>query len=412
MSLIRNFYSVKTYRIIVAIILAFPLIGFAVAHYWYAVTSDLVPTWFYSYDMPYYMANARQYWDDQSTWLFYSNPYDYLEQSPRIYFQPLIYLYGLLISLDLIDPGLLFTGSGLIFTLFAFYKLQELIQEYCQSKGALNIYLTIITTWGGGLFVLFSLAVSLYLGAELDPFYFDPEAGWWMLNFGRNFISPTEAFYHALVICLYLSILRERYKWALFFTWLLALSHPFTGIQYSIILASWFILEKYLFNSERDKKKVIYLYCFPLIYCILYYLVFLPSFTSHKIIMAQWSTAWLLSWQAIFCAYVIVGVLAIANLAIHKSHIEIIKQPFNRFVFISFCVSFVLANHELFIKNPVLLSSIISGIPPTFVAITGFCIAIASLQDRGRVSIPVGNAYTSISEKYSLTLSGYCNEPK
>ena len=43
-------------------------------------------------------------------------------------------------------------------------------------------------------------------------------------------------------------------------------------------------------------------------------------------------------------------------------------------------------------RKPVLLSYTISGIPPTLDATTGFSIDIASLQDNGVVSIPVGKA--------------------
>src|SRR3972149_5244774 len=62
-------------------------------------------------------------------------------------------------------------------------------------------------------------------------------------------------------------------------------------------------------------------------------------------------------------------------------------------------------------RKPDFPSSISSGIPPTFVATTGFFINCASCSVNGDMSIPLTNAYTSISVRYSLTLSGYSNDP-
>jgi hypothetical protein len=45
-----------------------------------------VPTGFIGYEMPYYLANAREHFDS-GFGLTYRNPYDSAD-APRIYFQP------------------------------------------------------------------------------------------------------------------------------------------------------------------------------------------------------------------------------------------------------------------------------------------------------------------------------------
>ena len=52
-----------------------------------------MPTGFIDYDLPYYLANAREHFDDGRFHFFYSNPFDPNYASPRIYVQPMTLRY-------------------------------------------------------------------------------------------------------------------------------------------------------------------------------------------------------------------------------------------------------------------------------------------------------------------------------
>ena len=74
-----------------------------------------LPTGFVDYDMPYYMANAREHFDAGQFRFFYSNPYDPNYASPAIYVQPMTLVLGTLMHLTGIAPNHLF----LLFELLA-----------------------------------------------------------------------------------------------------------------------------------------------------------------------------------------------------------------------------------------------------------------------------------------------------
>ena len=76
----------------------FPLV-YAVCFAW---AKGLVPTGFIQYDLAYYVANARQHFDEGFR-LTYGNPYASYG-TPAIYFQPHILLLGILQKLGL-DPA-------------------------------------------------------------------------------------------------------------------------------------------------------------------------------------------------------------------------------------------------------------------------------------------------------------------
>ncbi len=53
---------------------------------------------------------------------------------------------------------------------------------------------------------------------------FDLKQGWWMLNFGRNLVYPTEAYYHGVFLLSMLFLIRRRFSVAIAFAALLSLS--------------------------------------------------------------------------------------------------------------------------------------------------------------------------------------------
>ena len=75
-----------------------------------------VPTGFILYDMPYYMANAREHFD-QGFQFAYGNPYAQYG-TPAIYSQPHIFLLAILEHLGM-GPGITFNLFGLASLFFA-----------------------------------------------------------------------------------------------------------------------------------------------------------------------------------------------------------------------------------------------------------------------------------------------------
>ena len=205
------------------------------------------------------------------------------------------------------------------------------------------------------MLALSGFIVSHVKGIQANPFLFDPAMGGWFLNLGRNFTYPTEAFYHMIVIFLFTLVLLKRMSYALGILFFLVMAHPFTGIQYSMILLSWVLFERFVMNSKLFKAKDIILFSLPFILAILYYLIFLPLFPSHLALQKQWSLAWSLKVPTIMGAYAIVGILVMIRCSSIDRFKYTFSDPFSRFLGVSAVVSFLLANHDLFIdpKQPI-----------------------------------------------------------
>jgi hypothetical protein len=333
-----------------AFLLSLPIAALYVAHFvnWAKVPG--VPTGFLQYDMAYYIANARQYMDGEHTWLFYANPYDF-HNSPSIYFQPLILLLGGLQFFVPTLPALSFVFLGGLCTITSFYMLSRLVEAvYQPPNDHLHALMIVTLAWGGGCLALLGTLGSLARGIQADPFFIDPEKGMWFLNLGRNFIYPTEAFYHLLVITLFLAVFRRKKYLVLGLAWILALSHPFTGFQYSLIVLGWALLESYFVNSKLFTRYEVLAYTTPVVFCVLYYLNFLPQFESHHSLMQQWSLDWSIKLPTIIGAYSLVGILALYRCRTKEKFADCFADPFNRFLGVCFLVSFILANHEALIS--------------------------------------------------------------
>ena len=73
---------------------------------------------FWRPDAPYYMADARAYFDAGHFTLTYGLPFSPDPNTPRIYFQPLTLALADLLEADWKQyPGILFTVAGLIFAI-------------------------------------------------------------------------------------------------------------------------------------------------------------------------------------------------------------------------------------------------------------------------------------------------------
>jgi hypothetical protein len=332
------------------------LVLFAPALFPYAVHFAVqrpgrLATGFVDYDLPYYMANAREHFDNGKFRFFYSNPYDASYESSAIYVQPMTLGLATFMHLTGLAPNV-------VFLLF------ELVAGWVCARVALALYTEVVGLndwprrlgllvffWGAGLMVLAGIPYSLVTQHTVQKvFILDPFDGWWCLNFGRNMVYPTEALYHSLSFGCFLSLLRRRYALAAFLALILSWSHPYSGVEILLILVSWSAFE--LFFVQQGAVPVGF---FAAVLTVLglhfgYYLVFLTRFPEHRELMKKLALPWLLQAANFLPAYALVGALA----AWSFRRLELARTFFadarNRFFLIWFIVAFALANHEFAIK--------------------------------------------------------------
>ncbi|MGB7925605.1 MAG: hypothetical protein WCF57_20370 [Pyrinomonadaceae bacterium] len=312
-------------------------------------TGDLIATGFIQYDMPYYMANAREYFDGGG--LTYGNPFSPSYGTPAIYFQPLTLLLGAIWRLTGADPGLIFVCVGFIAAIVCARVAVALYQEVVGLETWAEHLGLVIFGWGGGLLALAGLAYNLLTGQRAQSiFRFDPFEGWWFLNFGRNMVYPTEALYHALFLGCVFCILKRRFGVALVLAFLVSISHPFTGAELLVILCAWSFFELYFMENKQLPRSFFAGCCGLLIFHFGYYFVFLNLFPEHRQVVAQWTLAWLLQAQNFIPAYILVGALAAWRMRRFKLAQTFFAVPRNRFFCIWFLVAFILANHEFAVR--------------------------------------------------------------
>src|SRR5262245_57045685 len=113
-------------------LLLLPIYLLYLAHFTNNVASG---TGFLAYDMPYYMADARCYFDAGHFTLAYGLPFSTDPNTPHIYFQPLTLALGVLWKLTGSDPGVLFTVAGLIFAICSARVIIALYDEIVPLTG-------------------------------------------------------------------------------------------------------------------------------------------------------------------------------------------------------------------------------------------------------------------------------------
>lgn len=351
---------------LLATLLALPAFAPLVAHYIGFVRVGLWPTGFLIYDTPYYMANAREHFDAGGFSFAYSSPFSYDYASPRIYFQPLTLLLGLLTRLPGADPGIVFALVGLAAAIVCSRVAIAVFDRFASrstSSGRLALFAFF---WGGGLFVVMGTFFAFLPGTpgstgqlfNLSAWWWftrvaDPVGGWWFLNFGRNFVLSTEAAYHGMVFGTVLLILTRRFAPALGVMALLAISHPFTGIQFLAVVSAWAALELIILRS----RVVPWWFAAGAVALaalhVAYYLLFLPRFPEHRQLQEQWTLHWTLTFPQSVIAYGIVAAFAIARIRSRDRAREVVSQWPNRLLIVWVLVCLALENHELFLPRAI-----------------------------------------------------------
>lgn len=306
------------------------------------VPTGLWPTGFLQADQVGYAAMAREHFDAGFGFAF-GLPFSSDPQTPRIYFSPLLLLYGLIVQWTGWDPGRVFLALGALAGV-AFLRVAIALLGARLGTGP-RWWQALLFCWGGGLLsaagALAGIAKSDYSMQSL--FRFDPENGGWFLNLGRNLSYSTESVYHLLSIGALLAILRRRFGVALLVLALLAACHPFTGLQFLVIALAYAGLEQVLRSPSRPPLWFGAGAALLLAAHLYYHMVYLPQFAEHRSVMTQWALNWVLDVVAILLAYLIVGAAAVHWLRRHG-----FERPDTRLLTVVLVISLLLANHELF----------------------------------------------------------------
>jgi hypothetical protein len=350
-----------------ALALALPAFLPLIGHYIGFARAGLHGTGFIAYDTPYYMSNAREHFDGDGFSLLYGTPFSYDFATPHIYFQPLTLLLGLLGRIPGADPGVVFAIVGLIAAVVCGRVGIALFDRFASRATRSGKIALVVFFWGGGVVALMGLLFVLLPGPagtklaeppSLAGYWWfaglaDPAGGWWFLNFGRNFLFGTEAFYHLLFLGAALQIMRQRFGAALGIMAVLAASHPFTGIQFLSIALAWGMLELVVLRSRVVPWWFVVGTAVLMSVHVGYYMIFLATFPEHRQLQEQWTIRWTISIPQTIFAYGIVGGCAWARLRPAANPRRVLNEFPNRLLLAWVFVSLALENHELFLPRAI-----------------------------------------------------------
>jgi len=308
-------------------------------------------TGFIQYDQPSYMAFARKFFDGGFHFL-YGNPFSPDPHTPAIYFQIHLLVLGFLQAITGCDPGLLYVIFGFIAALIYVRVAMALYEQVAGLGTPAQGAGLVLFIWGGGVLALAGLGFHLLQRSNVqttltDLFHFDPAEGWWFLNLGRNLVFPTEAYYHALALGAVLMAMRNNFRAALWLALILSLSHPFTGLQFLLILLAWCWWEMGFLGNRTIPFTFPAMLFGVLTFHLAYNVVLLNLFPEHRALFVQWSFAWGEGASAFIPADALVGFLAWRAMRNRHLAAELFSSPVNRLLLTWFVVSFILAHHDL-----------------------------------------------------------------
>jgi len=336
-------------------LLTIPVIIYYIAHY--HPPQGLLGTGFVAGDMASYMANARQHFDEGQFHFLYANPFNLDASGPHIYFQFQTFLLGTIWYMTGMDVGSVFMIFGFVFTFLAIWMALKIIKELIGWGSPAAILTFLLFVYGGGILVLSGFVYNYYQGMDflhsaLKSLIFDPGGGFWMLSLGKNFVYPTEAYYHFITLAIVLAVIKRKYNLISVLLFILAFSHPFYGIQFLLITIGWQFCEIMILKNHEYKWKHLLINIGTLLLFIAYNFLFLNSFPEHRIIVKQWSLNWILPGISFVLAYGSLFIILFIRILKPFERKKLLNDPVQLFLLTYLLVSIVLANHELFI-NPV-----------------------------------------------------------
>lgn len=338
--------------LILTLLLTVPVLLFLIHHYT-GHSKELHPTGFTADENVLYMSYAHQYLDQQAASLFYSNPFDGDPQSSKIYFQPVNLLFAPLLKAG-VDPGLCFSLFGLLMAFGCIFISIKIIQHLVPGNKYVWL-IALLFTWGGGLTAIAGLSSAVVSGMSLqswtDGIYLaDPANGWWGMNWGRTLFIPLEAYYHFLFFLTIYLLLKQKWKAAAIAGLFLSISHPFTGIEYLLILMGWLLLEKIVFKNKNIPTWFLLTTIATTFFHGWYYLVYLSSFPEHRQLFSQYSAGWTYSFRVFVPAYSLVVILSVLTIYFNKRKATILSSPYQRLFLCWAIIAFLLSKHEWFIR--------------------------------------------------------------
>jgi hypothetical protein len=312
------------------------------------------PSGFIQPDLPSYMSNAREHFDNGGFQLTYGLPTSPDYDTPRVYFQPHTLALGLLWKFSRMDPGLLFALFGALCGIACCRVALALceglfgLRTGAQQLGAVGF------VWGGGLLVAAGFPRWLATRDPNDLFHYDPFSGLWFLNLGRNFIFPSEALYHLLFLGAIYLFMARRYAAAVAMVALVSACHPFTGVELICIALAWAVLERAFRLEGAPAVPVIAALALVAAAHLGYYRWYLGRASpEHRMLEQQWvllTQTWILRAGNIIPGYALAAGLAIWRIRSPARARECFAAPANRLLAVWAVVAFALANNDLFLK--------------------------------------------------------------
>jgi hypothetical protein len=335
-----------------AFFLSTPVLIYLFAHF-FKHSDGIIPTGFLQYDNVSYAGNAQQLLSSKSTFL-YANRLNDSDHYPHIYFQPQHLLLAALMKAG-VSPGIALCLFTYIFSLI-FFRVLLLVFDHLYPRSGHKKILMALFSWGGGLLALSGWFLFLiHQSPSRDIFssslVLDPATGWWGLNLGRSLFFSMEAFYHVLFFTAIFCILKSKWIWTVLIAFLLSLSHPFTGMEFLLIVLFWVFIEKVCCKNASIPWNFLFAMLALSIFHVWLYLIHLNQFPEHNIVFQQYQLNWKLRFYNMLPAYCITATFAILTAWRTRSIRSYISSVNTRLFLCWAAVALILANHELFIKG-------------------------------------------------------------
>ncbi|MCX7044967.1 MAG: hypothetical protein NTX50_05695 [Candidatus Sumerlaeota bacterium] len=217
---------------------------------------NLARTGFRTKDEMFYFACSREAVERGLGGVIYAHPFAFEPESPRIYSQLYFVVNGWIwkwtgLSFPAIDRiqrllfGVFFLGMAAecFYARFGRWRLfwPAIGLLFCGGGGAW-FFATLYTAgmWlgplsGGVDYSAMSLREWTWIWRDQFA-YFEGIHGTWGVNFFRRLFMGPQVFYHTLFYAGWLCLLRQRWGWALMFSFLLWWAHPFTAVDFALPL--------------------------------------------------------------------------------------------------------------------------------------------------------------------------------
>lgn len=332
-----------------AVLVLAALLPFASVYQLHFARNGPDATGFIHSDMYLYIANGRAAFLRADGFL-HPNPHDPDPASPAIYFHWFTWFLGFAVERLGASPAAVFLASGALAAL----AVARLVWALVVARGAppaARVPLFLALMWGAGVAALFTLAENLARGLPLwaFPARNEPFNGWWLTNWGRSLVFPTEALYHVFVAAAWLAIVRDRVAAAVAAVLVLAATHPWSGAQHLLILDLWLLV---LLLRRRAPLPALAAAALGTALFGWYYAVHLPSFPQHDAIRRSHALDWSATPLAFLLAHGPAAACALLRL-LHEALRRLRRLPAqwrscDAFFLLAALVSAILSNHHHF----------------------------------------------------------------